>query len=167
MSCAVTDLMLANALSLAEQHLRAEGRVPPMFYLSGPGGEAVIRLDLTPDAGQGELLEKTRLMAAALAVEACAWVFETRIVGRGGVETRVAGVLCESRSGEGLSLSVIGEDKTLVPLASPLAAGTSRDLPSVLAQFLRREDDEIDPAEAWRRLEAMGVNRGDSRRDLN
>jgi hypothetical protein len=166
MSCVVTDLMLANALSLAEQHVRAEGEIPPMFYFSGPGGEAVLRLDLTPAARNADLMEKARLMAAALAAESCAWVFETQLVGRGGSKTRVAAVLCETRGGDSLALAVIAEDGSLRRLATPLEAGGRRDAPSPLAGFLRR-DDAVDPTEAWRRLEALGVNRSDSRRALN
>jgi len=36
--------MFVNALSLAEQHLRSEGRIAPMLYFSGPGGEAVLKI---------------------------------------------------------------------------------------------------------------------------
>jgi hypothetical protein len=158
--------MLANALSLAEQHFRAEGKIPPMFYFSGPGGEAVLRLDLTPEARYGELIGKATLMAAALAAEACAWVFETRLAEPGGAQTRVAAVLCESETGDDLTLAVIGDDASLRRLSTPLEGSARRDTPSPLARFLRR-DDSVDPVEAWRRLEAMGVNRSDSRRGLN
>ena len=42
--------MFVNALNLAEQHLRSEARIVPMLYFMGSGGEAVLRLDLTPEA---------------------------------------------------------------------------------------------------------------------
>ena len=126
MSVSVLERMFANALSLAEQHLRAEGRIAPMLYFSGPGGEAVLRLDLSTPAEEGQLLAKATLMATALRAEACTWIFEGLLVAPGAPVRP--------------SVVVLGED---------------------------RHDAENAAAEAWRELEAMGVNRSDGRRPVH
>lgn len=166
----VTDLMVANALGLAEQHLRAEGRIVPMFYFSGPGGEAVLRLDLTPEKDRADLFQKARLMAAALAAEACAWVCEARLEEPGEPAQSFVAIFCESRGGDAALFAHAngtGADACLVPFDSPLTRTAGGDGPSPLSAYIHRAAGESDPGEAWRRLEAMGVSRSDSRRALN
>ncbi len=170
MSMSVLERMFANAFSLAEQHLRAEGRIAPMLYLSGPGGEAVLRLDLADPDEREQPLAKTRLMASALAAEACIWIFEGLLVtpGQGARPSVVA--LGEDRSEAGAAFAEIdagSAELRLVRFETPLSAPGAADGERPLARFIHRTEGENAAAEAWRELEAMGVNRSDGRRPLH
>lgn len=170
MSMSVLERMFVNALSLAEQHLRSEGRIAPMLYFSGPGGEAVLRLDLSSPAEQEQLLAKAQLMATALAAEACTWAFESLLVTPGRGARPVVVVLGEDRSAAGSAFAEVDGESSELRLArfeTPLAAAGSADGASPLARFIHRAENENAAAEAWRELEAMGVNRGDGRRPLH
>lgn len=170
MSMSVLERMFANALSLAEQHLRSEGRIAPMLYFSGPGGEAVLRLDLSAPSDQQQLLAKARLMATALAAEACTWIFESQLVTPGEESRPVLVVLGEDRSAAGAAFAEVDAESAelrLVRFETPLAAAGFPDGASPLARFIHRAESENAAAEAWRELEAMGVNRGDGRRPLH
>lgn len=170
MSMSVLERMFANAFSLAEQHLRAEGRIAQMLYLSGPGGEAVLRLDTSTSAENDELAAKTRLMASALAAEACIWIFEGLLVapGQGARPSVVA--LGEDRSAAGAAFAEVDAESSeprLVRFETPLSAPGAADGARPLARFIHRAEGENAAAEAWRELEAMGVNRSDGRRPLH
>jgi hypothetical protein len=170
MSKSVLDRLFVNVLGLAEQHLRAEGRIAPLLYFSGPGGEAVLRLDLTPAADRQQLIAKARLMATALAAEACVWLFEARLRRRGEPSAKLVAVLGEDRGGNTLALAEVadeGEGRRLRRIPTPLATAAGADAPSPLARFIHRDSRDYDPAEGWRQLEAMGVNRSDGRRPLH
>ena len=170
MSVSVLERMFVNTLSLAEQHLRSEGRIAPMLYFSGPGGEAVLRLDLSAPSEQEQLLAKAQLMATALGAEACTWVFESLLVTPGDGVRPVVVVLGEDRSDAGTALAEVDGDSSELRLArfeTPLAAAGTPDGTSPLARFVHRAESENAAAEAWRQLEAMGVNRGDGRRPLH
>jgi hypothetical protein len=170
MSVSVLERMFVNALSLAEQHLRAEGRIAPMLYFSGPGGEAVLRLDLSTPQEQEHVLAKAGLMATALGAEACTWVFETLVVTPGARARPAVVVLGEDRSGAGSTFAEVdveGPELRLARFDTPLAEAGSADGPSPLARFIHRSEGENAAAEAWRELEAMGVNRSDGRRPLH
>ena len=169
MSMSVLEHMFANAFSLAEQHLRAEGRIAPMLYFSGPGGEAVLRLDLSTPAEQEQLLAKARLMATALATEACIWIFESPLVTPGEAERPSVVALGEDRSGAGAAFAEIDGESSelrLVRFDTPLAASGVADGAGPLARFIYRAEGES-VADAWRELEAMGVNRSDGRRPIH
>jgi hypothetical protein len=167
MSWSLLERLFVNAFGLAEQHLRAEGRIVPMLCLAGPGGEAVLRLDLTPATDREELTAKAQLMATALAAEACVWLFESRLSRLGAPSSPVVAALGEDRVGGATALAEVtgaAEASRLRRIATPLAATAAADLPSPLARYIHRDSRDNDPAEAWRRLEAMGVNRSDGRR---
>jgi hypothetical protein len=166
MSSPVLHRLFVQALSLAEQHLRSEARIVPMLAFAGSGGEAVLRLDLTPEAESPELRDKSQLMATALAAEACVWVFESQLLSPGAEPRRIVALLGEDETGAAMQLAAVS-DQDLAPFESPLAAEAFGDRPSPLLHFIRRDPGENDPLEAWRRLEAMGVNRSDSRRPLH
>lgn len=170
MSMSVLEHMFANAFSLAEQHLRAEGRIAPMLYFSGPGGEAVLRLDLTTPAEHEQLLAKARLMATALATEACIWIFESPLVTPGAAERPSVVALGEDRSGAGTAFAEVDAGSSgprLVRFETPLAAPGAADGAGPLTRFIHRAEGENAVAEAWRELEAMGVNRADGRRPIH
>lgn len=170
MSTSVLERMFANTMSLAEQHLRAEGRIAPMLYFSGPGGEAVLRLDLTTPAEHEQLLAKAQLMATALAAEACTWLFETLLVTPGTGARPAVVALGEDRGTTGSAFAEIDAESAelrLVPFETPLAAPCAGDGAGPLARFIHRAEGENAAADAWRELEAMGVNRSDGRRPLN
>lgn len=170
MSVSVLERMFANALSLAEQHLRAEGRIAPMLYFSGPGGEAVLRLDLSTPAEEGQLLAKATLMATALRAEACTWIFEGLLVAPGAPVRPSVVVLGEDRSRAGTAFAEVdaeGPELRLVRFDTPLGAPGIADGAGPLARFIHRHDAENAVAEAWRELEAMGVNRSDGRRPVH
>jgi hypothetical protein len=165
MSSPVLHRLFVDALSLAEQHLRSEACVVPMLSFSGIGGEAVLRLDLTPDAERRELCDKARLMATALAADACVWVFETQLLSPGEPDRRMVALLGEDQEGSAMELvEISGGD--FAPFESPLTDAVAGGA-SPLLRFIRRDPGENDPLEAWRRLEAMGVNRSDARRPLH
>jgi hypothetical protein len=166
MSSPVLHRMLVNALSLAEQHLRSEARIVPMLYFAGAGGEAVLRLDLTPETEADELRCKAQLMATALAAEACAWVFEAQVRAPGEAPRRVVAVLGEDGEGTAMTMLEMAPDG-LTPIDTPLCDTGGCDQPWPLHRFVCRDAGDNDPLEAWRRLEAMGVNRSDSRRPLH
>jgi hypothetical protein len=141
-----------------------------MLYFAGPGGEAVLRLDLTPAADREQLVAKAQLMATALAAEACTWLLETRVRRRGERSLPVVVVLGEDQNGSVTALAEVadaGDGPRLRRMQTPLAAAAKADGPSPLARFIHRDARNDDPAEAWRQLEAMGVNRSDSRRPLH
>jgi hypothetical protein len=170
MSKSVLDGLFVNVLNLAQQHMRAEGRIAPLLYFSGPGGEAVLRLDLTPAADRQQLIAKAKLMATALAAEACVWLFEARLKRRGAPSAKLVAVLGEDRRSSVMVLAEVAEDgdgRRLRRIPTPLAAAAGADAPSPLARFIHRDSRDNDPAEAWRQLEAMGVNRSDGRRPLH
>jgi hypothetical protein len=170
MSRSVLDGLFVNVFSLAEEHLRAERRIAPLLCFSGTGGEAVLRLDLTPAADRQQLIAKATLMATALAAEACVWLFETRLKRPGEPSAKLVAGLGEERRGNVLVLAEVegsGEGRRLRRIPTPLAAAAGADAPSPLARFIHRDSRDNDPAEAWRQLEAMGVNRSDSRRPLH
>jgi hypothetical protein len=136
-----------------------------MLSFSGIGGEAVLRLDLTPDAERRELCDKARLMATALAADACVWVFETQLLSPGEPARRMVALLGEDQEGSAMELvEISGGD--FAPFESPLTDAVAGGA-SPLLRFIRRDPGENDPLEAWRRLEAMGVNRSDARRPLH
>lgn len=165
MSSPVLHRLFVTALSLAEQHLRSEARIVPMLSFSGTGGEAVLRLDLTPEAEGPQLRDKARLMATALAAEACVWVFEGQLLSPGGEPRRMVVLLGEDQDGSAMELvEIAGEG--FVPFESPLTEAVAVGA-SPLLHFIRRDPGDNDPVEAWRRLEAMGVNRSDSRRPVH
>ncbi len=171
MSMSVLERMFTNAFSLAEQHLRAEGSLAPMLYFSGPGGEAVLRLDLSENEGQAALLAKAQLMATALGAEACTWIFESvLVVGPGRRLRPVVVVVGEDRSARGSALAEVDAESVELRLGrfeSPMAAAGFADGVTPLARFIHRSEGENAAAEAWRELEAMGVNRSDGRRPLH
>jgi hypothetical protein len=170
MSVSIVERILSNAFDLAEQHLRAEGRIAPMLYLSGPGGEAVLRLDLSPAEVQEQLFAKAGLMATALEADVAAWVFESLIVARMRPAEPVVVVLIERASGGADAFARIDAESaelSLRRIESPLAASGTADGPTPLARFLRRTGGENAAADAWRELEEMGVSRSDGRRPLN
>jgi hypothetical protein len=170
MSVSVLERMFVNTLSLAEQHLRAEGRIAPMLYFSGAGGEAVLRLDLTSQEDQQHLLAKAQLMATALAAEACTWVFESLLVTPGRAPRPVVVVMGEDRADAGATFAEVdagSAELRLSRFASPLDASGAADRASPLGRFIHRSEGENAVAEAWRELEAMGVNRSDGRRPLH
>jgi len=158
--------MFVNALNLAEQHLRSEARIVPMLYFMGSGGEAVLRLDLTPEAESDQMRDKARLMAAALAAEACTWVFESQMLVPGEEPRPVAVVLGEHDNTTLMSVLEVSSEG-LKPVDTLLCGTAGCDGPSPLGHFIHRDAREPDPLEAWRRLEAMGVNRSDARRPLH
>jgi hypothetical protein len=170
MSKSVLERMFANAFSLAEQHLRAEGQIAPMLYFSGPGGEAVLRLEMTNSAEQEQLLAKAQLMATALAAEACIWIFEGLLVTTGAGARPAVVALGEDRSASGAAFAEVdarSSELRLVRFETPLAAAGAADGPRPLARFIHRAEGENAAAEAWRELEAMGVNRSDGRRPVH
>jgi hypothetical protein len=140
-----------------------------MLSFSGPNGEAVLRIDPAPSAETRDLIRKAKLMATALAAEACVWIFEASLETAGGGRQRVVAALGEDRGGSRMLLAAIedADGPRLRRVATRLdpAAGTDRAPP--LRHFIRRDQRDNDPLEAWRRLEAMGVNLTDSRRPLH
>ena len=170
MSVSVLERMFANAFSLAEQHLRAEGHIAPMLYFSGPGGEAVLRLDLSTPAEQEQLLAKAQLMATALAAEACTWIFEGLLVAPGQRARPAVVALGEDRRAAGSAFAEVDANSSelrLVRFDTPLSAAAAADGAGPLARFIHRSESENAAAEAWRELEAMGVNRSDGRRPFH
>ena len=170
MSVSVLERMFLNALSLAEQHLRVEGRFVPMLYFSGPGGEAVLRLDGGSPSERESAHAKARLMATALRAEACTWIFEAELMTTGQGSRPSVVVLGEDRSASGAAFAEIdagSSELRLVRFDSPLAAPGVSDGSGPLARFVHRAESENAAAEAWRELEAMGVNRSDGRRPLH
>lgn len=170
MSVSVLERMFVNTLGLAEQHLRAEGRIAPMLYFSGPGGEAVLRLDLSTQEEQQQLLAKAQLMATALAAEACTWVFESLLVVPGRGPRPVVVVLGEDRAASAATFAEVDAESAELRLSrfeTPLGAAGVADGASPLGRFVHRAEGENAAAEAWRELEAMGVNRSDGRRPLH
>ena len=140
-----------------------------MLYFSGPGGEAVLRLDLTTPEEQEQVLAKARLMATALAAEACTWIFQGTLVTPGAPVRPAVVVLGEDRSREGAAFAEVnaeGAELRLVRFETPLAASAA-DGASPLGRFIHRSESENAAAEAWRELEAMGVNRSDGRRPVH
>jgi hypothetical protein len=166
----VIDRVVVTALKLAEHHLRAEAPVGPFLILAGPRGEAVLRVDTASESERRQLFAKADLIATALAAEACAWVCTTRLL-TSGAATPVVAVAGEHVGGSVLALAGIepgDEGPTLRRLASPLDACRSADAPSPLRGFIRSPNvSERDAAEAWRRLEAMGITLGETRRALH
>ncbi len=170
-SSAVIDRVVVTALKLAEHHLRAEAPVGPFLVLAGPRGEAVLRIDPSSDSERRQLFAKADLIATALAAEACAWVFVTRIRAPAGPSAPVVAVAGEHVGGSVLELAAIepgDEGPTLRRLASPLGGCASADAASPLRGFVRSPNvSERDAAEAWRQLEAMGITLGETRRALH
>ena len=79
-------------------------------------------------------------------------------------------MLGEDGTGTSLTLAEVvedGEGRRLRRIPTPLAAMGGADAPTALARFIHRDSGENDPAEAWRQLEAMGINRSDGRRPLH
>ena len=170
MSVSVLERMFANALSLAEQHLRAEGRIAPMLYFSGPGGEAVLRLDLSTPAEEGQLLAKATLMATALGRRPAPG--SSRDCWSRPARRCVPRWSCSARTGAGRARPLPrsmprGPELRLVRFDTPLGAPGIADGAGPLARFIHRHDAENAAAEAWRELEAMGVNRSDGRRPVH
>jgi hypothetical protein len=74
-------------------------------------------------------------------------------------------LLGEDQEGSAMELvEISGGD--FAPFESPLTDAVAGGA-SPLLRFIRRDPGENDPLEAWRRLEAMGVNRSDARRPLH
>jgi hypothetical protein len=170
MSMPVLERMFENAFSLAEEHLRAEGHIAPMLCFLGAGGEAVLRLDLAGPAEQEQLLAKAQLMATALAAEACAWIFEGVLVAPGARPRPAVVALGEDQRDSGAAFAEIDAESAelrLVRFETPLAAAAAMDGVGPLARFIHRSEGENAAAEAWRELEAMGVNRSDGRRPFH
>jgi hypothetical protein len=75
--------------------------------------------------------------------------------------------LGEDPDGGAMRLAAIGPGPRLRRIATRLDPAAGGDSAPPLRRFIRRDQRDNDPLEAWRRLEAMGVNLSDSRRPLH
>ena len=110
--------------------------------------------------------DKARLMAAALAAELVPGCSSCRCWSQGKSPGRWRWY---SASKTTLTLMSVLEvsSEGLKPVDTLLCGTAGCDGPSPLGHFIHRDAREPDPLEAWRRLEAMGVNRSDARRPLH
>jgi hypothetical protein len=163
--------VVANALRLAEDRWRRAMRLEPTLLIDGPKGVAALRLDFSTAADRERLQEKARLMATALAADACACVFESVL--ERPRHSPVAVVVAVTAMLDGGSIGIFLRDESggrtvLRPADSRLAgrrlAGT---LAGLLDGLLPDAPDEHASARAWRQLEEMGVNIGNGRRALH
>jgi hypothetical protein len=171
MSSLLIDRVVATVFKLAEQQLAAGTLTGPLLALAGPRGEAVIRLDLDAPFDDQRTLAKADLIATALKAEACAWAFPASLIGTDGEHLPIVVVAGEHLEGGFMTFAApaLGADGPhLRPLAHPLAACASADAPGILRRLLRSHvASDSDTAEAWRRLEAMGVTLGETRRAVH
>ena len=86
------ERILQCAVRLAEAQCRDATPLPTMLVLDGWQGEAVLRLSFATAGERARLAAKARLMATALQAQACACIFESRILapGRSGIPVVVA-----------------------------------------------------------------------------
>lgn len=156
------------ALDLAEQKLSADGMLRPMLILHGLGGEAVLRFQPTSTEEHTRLVEKAELIGAAISAFACAWLFETRLLGAHNRMRRVVAVVSQSPGKNATVLARPGADGHLERLGPELKTTADADLPSPLIRFLcNARGGKRESAEAWQKLEAMGVHLFDTRRALH
>lgn len=163
--------ILECARQLASEQCGDVAPLEPMLHLHGRHGEAVLRLDFTDTAALARLLDKARLMATAVSADASAFAFESRLQLPRGASLPVVAVIAGSGGPGAVRLYLrapAGSGAPLRPLANGLVGPR---LPGTLAGILDRllpgEPSDLEIAQAWRQLEAMGTNVQRSGRPLH
>ena len=159
------DRAVARALDAAEVELLAFGAVAPTLRFEGPFGEAAVRLGPTSGASS----EKADALRAAIAADVVVAVFESRIELAAGGGAR--DVVARGKGADTTRMRVAGVARrkdgrlTLRPFAATIAGAGGADGPMAILGL--PDSADIDPADAWRRLERLGVDVGEHGRTLH